>query len=362
MSNVLPCPPLADLTPEQAGVLDGVIDAVRRRPKRPVTVGGLAGTGKTVLVAELARRLPGFAVCTPTGRAAEVLRNRGTDAATIHSTVYDAHELPGGGVEFTLKDPDAVDCAGFIIDEASMVATREHRSLVSFGRPVIYVGDHGQLAPVGDDPGLMRDPDFRLEKVHRHAGAILHFAAHARAGKPAHAFGSRGPVRVVTEDDLTEEGVLAADQLLCAFHRTRVVVNARVRQLLGRSGTVAVGDRVVCLRNARRVRLYNGVQGVVTALHAGWPPRLDLALAGGGARLGVAYNPAAFGVERLEDVGRPDDPVPFDFAYCVTAHKAQGGEWDHVLVLEQHCQKWDHARWAYTAATRARERLTWVGG
>jgi exodeoxyribonuclease-5 len=309
-------------------------------------------------------------VCTPTGRAAEVLRNRGTDAATIHSTIYDAHDLPGGGVEFTLKDPGGVDCAGFLIDEASMVATREHRSLVSFGRPVIYVGDHAQLAPVGDDPRLMRHPDFRLETVHRHANDILHFAAHLRAGKPAHAFGSpsagrrddQGPVRVVTEDELTEEDVLAADQLVCAFHRTRVAINASVRELLGHTGTVAVGDRVVCLRNSRGVRLFNGMQGTVMALHDGRPPRLDLALAGGGARRGVAYDPAAFGVERLGDVGRPDDPVPFDYGYCVTAHKAQGGEWGHVLVLEQRCWKWDHTRWAYTAATRARERLTWVRG
>jgi ATP-dependent exoDNAse (exonuclease V) alpha subunit len=52
--------------------------------------------------------------------------------------------------------------------------------------------------------------------------------------------------------------------------------------------------------------------------------------------------------------------IPFDYAYAVTCHKAQGDEWDHVLVFEQYSQLWEHARWVYTAATRAREKLTWV--
>jgi exodeoxyribonuclease-5 len=57
---------------------------------------------------------------------------------------------------------------------------------------------------------------------------------------------------------------------------------------------------------------------------------------------------------------RPDAPVPLDFAYCVTCHKSQGSEFDTGLVVEQFCPKWEHARWAYTAATRFRERVYWT--
>jgi ATP-dependent exoDNAse (exonuclease V) alpha subunit len=53
------------------------------------------------------------------------------------------------------------------------------------------------------------------------------------------------------------------------------------------------------------------------------------------------------------------DRLPFDYSYAVTCHKAQGGEWAHVLVIEQRVGTWDHARWAYTAASRARGRLVW---
>ena len=52
--------------------------------------------------------------------------------------------------------------------------------------------------------------------------------------------------------------------------------------------------------------------------------------------------------------------LPFDYCYAVTCHKAQGDEWDRVVVIEQRCDRWDHARWAYTAASRARKSLIWI--
>jgi exodeoxyribonuclease-5 len=48
-----------------------------------------------------------------------------------------------------------------------------------------------------------------------------------------------------------------------------------------------------------------------------------------------------------------------DYGYCLTAHKAQGAEWDDVLVLEEVSRSWDARRWRYTAATRAKQRLVY---
>ena len=50
----------------------------------------------------------------------------------------------------------------------------------------------------------------------------------------------------------------------------------------------------------------------------------------------------------------------FDFAYCITTHKAQGSEFKNVLVIEEgdFMFKGDlWARWLYTAVSRAREKL-----
>jgi ATP-dependent exoDNAse (exonuclease V) alpha subunit len=58
----------------------------------------------------------------------------------------------------------------------------------------------------------------------------------------------------------------------------------------------------------------------------------------------------------------PDPPFEFAYAYGITCHKAQGSEWGKVMVYEEGFpyDKTEHARWAYTAATRASEKLVWV--
>ena len=55
----------------------------------------------------------------------------------------------------------------------------------------------------------------------------------------------------------------------------------------------------------------------------------------------------------------PTIPKEFTYGYAITCHKAQGSEYPKVLVLEENFpfNKEEHARWLYTAATRASEKL-----
>ena len=55
----------------------------------------------------------------------------------------------------------------------------------------------------------------------------------------------------------------------------------------------------------------------------------------------------------------PDAPYEFAYAYAITTHKAQGSEWDKVLVIEEPFpfSLEDHKKWLYTACTRAKEKL-----
>ena len=52
-------------------------------------------------------------------------------------------------------------------------------------------------------------------------------------------------------------------------------------------------------------------------------------------------------------------PMEFTYGYAITCHKSQGSEWDKVLVVEEKFpfDKEEHARWLYTACTRASEKL-----
>lgn len=55
------------------------------------------------------------------------------------------------------------------------------------------------------------------------------------------------------------------------------------------------------------------------------------------------------------------------FAYCVTCHKAQGGQWKHVYIDSGFSEEWingltetekqEYIRWLYTAVTRATEKI-----
>ena len=63
---------------------------------------------------------------------------------------------------------------------------------------------------------------------------------------------------------------------------------------------------------------------------------------------------------------RPDlknlEPVEFNYGYAITGHRAQGSEWDKVLVFEEKFpfDKEEHARWLYTSCTRSSQKLVLV--
>ena len=58
------------------------------------------------------------------------------------------------------------------------------------------------------------------------------------------------------------------------------------------------------------------------------------------------------------------NPIVAKYGYALTCHKAQGGQWDRVLVdfsaLKMAPDSVEGFRWAYTAITRARERLVLI--
>ena len=51
----------------------------------------------------------------------------------------------------------------------------------------------------------------------------------------------------------------------------------------------------------------------------------------------------------------------FDYGYALTVHKAQGLQWDSVVLFDESRAFREHrARWLYTGLTRAARRLTLV--
>ena len=334
------------LTTEQ----EDAVDRLASLEKPVMTMGGLGGTGKTTIVKHLVKRLPNFAVCAFTGKAAQVLRSKGVESAsTIHSLLYDYDPELG---EFLLRPDLGVD--GVIVDEGSTVPKQLHEDLSSFGIPLIYIGDHGQLEPIGDTSfNLMSKPDITLETIHRNAGEIAHFANHLRQGGEARDWKSGDKVRILRKDQMDEVDWAGTDQVICAYNQTRVGINQIYRQELGYGSEPQVGDRIMCLQNDKKTRVFNGMQGILSKLDGPY-----LTMESDGVKYTCRYDKRAFGSAVKPEYQR--GIIPFDYAYCVTCHRYQGSEANRVVVLEQKCSKWSHNRWTYTAASRAKEHLTWI--
>ena len=323
-----------------------------------LVLSGTAGSGKTTCLSYLTELYPNFAVCSFTGKAANVLRRKGVEhAATIHSTIYDCEEDSKGKLRFKLKKPHKVDFTGLFVDEASMISKELFEDLMSFGLPIIFFGDHAQLEPVGSKFNLMEKPHFRLETIHRNANNIAKFADFLRQGHAASNYEHFDEqVQLSKKNKMIEEEFVKYDQIICGFNKTRLIINNKMRSHFNYSETLNKHEKIICLKNNRNLKVFNGMQGNVLRID-----KKEILFEADGFKRKIDIDIRQFGREKLiEDANNNHELAYFDYAYAITAHKAQGDEFDSVCVFEEQAPKlWNPARWSYTAATRAKQKLLW---
>lgn len=349
------------------------LDAIERINKwiddsfadQTLTMGGYAGTGKTTIISHLVREWRNTSVVALAGKAANVLRGKGVHGAqTIHSLIYDP-ETDGSVTRFVLK-PYLEKTERIIVDEASMVNTQLHNDILSFNLPVLYVGDHGQLEPIGDNPGLMKNPQIRLEKIHRQAAEnpILRLAAAFREGRAVPnkweskceslKIGSRAKFFEIVKDTVDQW-----TQFICGYNATRHMVNAEVRHNIGFEETICEGDKIIFLRNNPEFEVFNGMQATVLHVYGEPTDTVDLLVeTDDGCRRNVTCVSSQFGQDVFKEF-RGNDFCLADYGYCLTAHKSQGSEFDRVVALEEIAGSWNAPRWRYTVATRAKNELVY---
>jgi exodeoxyribonuclease V len=369
-----PSPPSAAprWSAEQAAALDKVGRWLKAGESQVFRLFGYAGVGKTTLARHVAEDAPGKAAFAAfTGKAALVMRARGcAGAATIHSLIYNAAEDAHGHPTFTLNKDGPASRAGLIvIDECSMVDEELGRDLLSFGKPILVLGDPAQLPPV-KGAGFFTEarPDVMLTEIHRQAkdNPIIRLSQTIREGGEV-AYGAYGETRVIRRDEIDPEEVTAADQVLIGLNRTRRAYNQRMRELSGRAGPMpGLDDKLVCLRNDREKGLLNGGLWRVAKAHGMVKDYVKLALT---REEEPGRPPVDVSVHRAFFEGTEADlPYPirresdeFDYGYALTVHKAQGSQWDHVVLFDESRAFREHsARWLYTGVTRAAKRLTLV--
>jgi exodeoxyribonuclease-5 len=357
---------------EQEGALKAVADWLRRGDRPIFRLFGYAGTGKTTLARHIAEGTDGdVAFGAYTGKAALVLRAKGCpDASTIHSMIYRSRESDEGGPQFVLNRSSAAAKADLIvIDECSMVDEELGRDLLSFGRPVLVLGDPAQLPPVkGGGFFTEAEPDIMLTEVHRQArdNPIVHLSMIVRdGGRPEP--GRYGESNVIRRREIDAARVTAADQILVGLNRTRRLYNGRIRELAGfRDPMPAAGEKLVCLRNDKTKGLLNGGTWTIKALY---PPKGNLLRMDVLPEEEFRRRPVEVTILREFFEGREDE-IPFalrresdefTYGYALTVHKAQGSQWDDVVLFDESYAFREHrSRWLYTGLTRAAERITVV--
>ena len=364
-------------SPQQDAALKAVSAWLRTGHPQVFRLFGYAGTGKTTLARHIAEGVDGE-VCFAafTGKAALVLRSRGCDGAqTIHSLIYRSRGVEEEAPTFVLnRDSNAAKADLIIIDECSMVDEELGRDLLSFGTKVLVLGDPAQLPPVkGGGYFTEHEPDVMLTEIHRQAAEnpIIRMASEVREGGRL-AVGEYGSSRVIRRGDINAQIVLGADQVLVGMNRTRRLYNARIRSLMGHSGTVPVaGEKLVCLRNDKSKGLLNGGSWIVQELKTSKKGLVTMRVtpeddAGGkdsrAKPVKVSVLPQFFDGTEDEvpwDIRKHTDE--FTFGYALTVHKAQGSQWDDIVLFEESFAFREHsARWLYTGLTRAAERIVVV--
>lgn len=333
---------------------------------------GYAGTGKTTLARHIAEHVDGevqFAAFT--GKAALVLREKGCgEARTIHSLIYRPQDIDAEEPSFVLNDESpAAQAKLIVIDECSMVDEELGRDLLSFGKKILVLGDPAQLPPVkGGGFFTEVDPDLMLTEVHRQAAdnPIVRLSMRIRDGERL-APGDHGAMKILLRSQIDAELVKSADQVLVGLNKTRKAYNRRLREILGfKEELPEVGEKLVCLRNDKAKGLLNGAIFRVHKATGVRRARYRMSLVSdetpGAKPVRVGVIPALLnGDEDKVSFVQRRDSDEFDYGYALTVHKAQGSQWDKIVLFdESFAFRENRERWLYTGVTRAAKQLTVV--
>ncbi len=355
---------MIEFSEDQSEALEKIDEWKTYRRTQYMTLGGYAGTGKSTISSFLASSWSSTAVVALCGKAANVLRQKGVaDAKTIHSLIYQPFDGIDGKVYYRRRER-LEGVHSIIVDEASMVDHLLMQDLLYYGLPVLFVGDHGQLEPIGTNPNLMKDPEIRLEKIHRQANGnpILRLAAAFREGRDVPYWSdSEGRLQVVHRSKF-KSLVCEEVQVICGFNKTRHEVNKMIRdQKKIKQHAPAPGEKVICLRNNKEFGIFNGQLFSVDSISSVSKKRPEITvISEDGRKTVVPCLLEQFGQNTLVDY-RDQSVALFDYGYCLTGHKSQGSEFADVLIIEEIAGVWNPQRWRYTVATRAKERLTYCG-
>lgn len=377
-----------------------------RNGERYTVISGYAGTGKSTLVRFIIEALKGEGIkdsdvvyTSFTGKATQVLAKKGNkNTLTLHKLLFKSRPMPDG--TYIRMPVDSIDYKIIVIDEISMAPMSLLQQLNKYpGLYILCLGDPFQLPPIykNEDNHLLDNPHIFLDEIMRQAAEseIIQLTMKIRNGEPLQEFKGK-EVQILHKKDLMTGMLSWADQILVATNQTKDNINQTMRKMLGRSESPEDGDKVICCRNywdtisENDNALINGTIGVLKDVRpvTKWIPKF-LTANNRAIKMNLISAEIIDGDENFSRLDLDKNlilnnektlpsqveyrinsnfkwkhllPFEFEYGYAITTHRAQGSEWDNVLVIEEKFpfSKEEHARWLYTACTRASSKLVLV--
>lgn len=362
---------------------------------------GFAGTGKTTIAKALASQVDGkIYFVSFTGKAALNMQRKGNEnAMTLHKLIY----TPKNKSQKRLielrdqleKDPQnerlkflldeevknvnrpsfnlnleslARSAALIIVDEYSMMTQGMVDDLRQLAVKILYLGDPAQLPPVGTENNL--EPDYFLTEIHRQAldSPILRAATDVRNGVRLTYHQEEG-FRYGPKEDFFWDDYNNADQVITGRNINRTTLNNKFRDKLGfNSPYPMISDKIVCLKNDHEIGIMNGMIGYsLNDANESWGDDATFFIdfeSEGQKFLGLDAWPNRFKNPKAQpEQWEMKELQHFDYGYAITCHKAQGSEWDNVMIFDDGFQinvPEMRRRWLYTAITRASKNISIV--
>lgn len=359
--------------------------------KKFLIITGGPGTGKTTImkaITELYRQMnkldysslqEKIALLAPTGRAAKRMTETTLlRASTIHRFLKWQKETN----KFQVNEYNKSKVEFVIIDEASMIDTYLMASLlkgISANCKIVMVGDDHQLPSVG--PGqVLHDliqseklPVIKLTELYRQGkdSNILSLAYDIRQGTINEkifnvgddlTFIKSSPNQVI--DNILEITDTYKDlsykdfQILCPMYKTIAGIDeinnhiqkkfnkkAKDKKEIATSEVIfREGDKVIQLTNMPDENVYNGDIGIIKEIKTS--PKKEIIIDFDGNI--VKYTPSNFANFRL--------------AYAISIHKAQGSEFEVVIIpIVKNFNKMLYRKLIYTGVTRSKKKLYLIG-
>lgn len=376
-----------------------------------VLTGG-PGTGKSFTTKSLVRALEyidkSVSLCAPTGKAAKRLSEvTGKDAKTIHRTlVWDPVNF---GFEHGEENP--LSCDFLIVDETSMVDIHLAASLLralKTGAQVLFVGDFDQLPPVG--PGnFFRDmidsakiEVYRLTKIYRQGegSEIITYSHQINQGNTPNIespiavpeLWTSGAECLFIDSGFSDAGKSQQDyprwnslrygknvvdmiehiyaETIPKYFKNSDDVQVLIPMKVGTVGTIEMnkriqekvnpsaggkrevrvlditfreGDKVIQTSNNYDLGVYNGDVGKIIEIDTN------------SGKMSIKYDDKIVTYDR-------GNFIELELAYCVTIHRAQGSEFNHIIMpITMAYYRMLFRNLIYTGITRAKKLAVFIG-